>query len=156
MVCRVFSLHPIAARISFLNQFRKTFPSNCLCSVHIDADYGQNYLARYTTILYWQLTDQKASAHLSFVHTKASWAGLLTLKETVHLPNMWFYLRYQFHSFSCKKPYSEVRRFHGPMSLIAGQQEIFNFKYLNYWLTQFLLPHLEADSLAYPINLHLW
>ena len=34
--------------------------------------------------------------------------------------------------------------------------EIFNLKNLNYWLMEFLLPHLEAHSWAYEINHHLW
>ena len=42
------------------------------------------------------------------------------------------------------------------MVLRALSPEIFNSKDLNYWLTQFQLPQLEADSLAYAINRHLW
>ena len=38
------------------------------------------------------------------------------------------------------------------MGLRALSPEIFNFKYLNYWLMEFQLPHLEAHSLAYVIN----
>ena len=44
------------------------------------------------------------------------------------------------------------------MVLQALSPEIFNFKYLNYGLVQFLLPHLEADSclMGLRINRHLW
>ena len=40
--------------------------------------------------------------------------------------------------------------------LRALSPEIFNFQDLNYWLPQFPLAHLEANSLAYAINRHLW
>ena len=56
-----------------------------------------------------------------------------------------------FCSFGCKKPQSE-----GFTVLRAFSPEIFNFKYFDYWLMQFSLPHLEEDSLAYVINRHLW
>ena len=41
------------------------------------------------------------------------------------------------------------------MVLRALSPEIFNFKGVHYWLTQFPLSHLEADSLAYAINRHV-
>ena len=58
----------------------------------------------------------------------------------------------QFCSFGCKKPQSESFTV-----LRALSPEIFYFKDFNLWLTQFPLPHLEADSSAYAINRHqLW
>ena len=75
----------------------------------------------------------------------------ISLKETVHLPNMLFHLRYQFCSFGCKKPQSE-----GFTVLRALSPEIFNFKDFTYWLMEFLLHHLEADSWVYRISSHLW
>ena len=48
------------------------------------------------------------------------------------------------------------RGFEGFTVLRALSPEIFNFKDLNYWLMEFPLPLLEAHSLAYGINRHLW
>ena len=68
-------------------------------------------------------------------------------------PTYDFILDSSFVFLAVRSPSQKVSRSYVIRTL---SPEIFNFKDVNYWLTQFPLPYLEeADSLAYAINRHL-